>query len=57
MWNLDKLNIIENGSKRKFQMILKNPFRQIKMKTQIDKLIRLREHGANKELKEVTHAI
>lgn len=38
-------------------MIFKNPLIQIKMKTQIDKLIRHREHGANKELKEVTHAI
>lgn len=37
-------------------MMFKNPLRQIKIKTQTDRLIRLREHSA-KELKEVTHAI
>lgn len=37
-------------------MMFENPLRQIKIKTQIDRLIRLREHSA-KELKEVIHAI
>lgn len=49
-------NLRMGQKKSKFQMMFENPLRQIKIKTHIDRLIRLREHSA-KELKEVIHAI